>query len=83
MKRKYIEFGTYLRRKRQDLGLKQTEVAEKLNCTNQLICNWESGNSRPSMRLLSMLQKLLKLNKKEMISKYIEQEKEVLLKMLD
>lgn len=47
--------GEKLKEARLNKGLKQTEVAEKLNCAATSLTNWEKGKVNPSLDVLSNL----------------------------
>lgn len=47
--------GDKLREARLNKGLKQAEVAEKLNCAATSLTNWEKGKVNPSLDVLSNL----------------------------
>jgi transcriptional regulator with XRE-family HTH domain len=49
---KTITLGDYLRKKRLDLGLRQKDLAEILNSTNDAINYWENNLKKPSIRFL-------------------------------
>ena len=46
------------RRERKRLGLKQSELAEKLGVTRVCISLWETGKSRPQQRHIQILLEL-------------------------
>lgn len=48
-------FGDKLREARTNKGLKQSEVAEQLNCAPTSLTNWENGKVQPSLDVLSRL----------------------------
>ena len=48
-------FGEKLKAARLNMGLKQAEVAEKLECAPTSLTNWENGKVQPSLDVLSKL----------------------------
>lgn len=48
-------FGEKLKAARLNMGLKQAEVAEKLDCAPTSLTNWENGKVQPSLDVLSKL----------------------------
>jgi transcriptional regulator with XRE-family HTH domain len=44
---------------RDELGLNQTDVAERLEVTSTLVSHWETGLARPEITLLPNLAKVL------------------------
>ena len=47
--------GEKLKEARQNKGLKQSDVAEKLGCAPTSLTNWENGKVNPSFDVLSKL----------------------------
>ena len=41
-----MELGSQIRKRRQDMGLSQNELAERIYATRQSVSNWENGVSR-------------------------------------
>ena len=48
-------FGEYIRRKRQDLGLTQKELAETLFVTGSTVSKWERGLSYPDVSMVTAI----------------------------
>lgn len=48
-------FGDKLKDARTAKGLKQSEVAEKLDCAPTSLTNWENGKVQPSLDVLSRI----------------------------
>lgn len=48
----YIEIGTRIRNKRKELGLRQNELAEMSELSNNYLSNIENGHSVPSFEAL-------------------------------
>ena len=58
-------FGEYLRRKRNELGLTQREVAERLFVTESTVSKWERGLSYPDVPLITGICELLNISEHE------------------
>ena len=66
--------ATYLKRKRQEVGLTQSQVAEKLGYSSpQFVSNWERGLANPPVFILKNLTKLYRVSPDEMFGKILEQ----------
>jgi transcriptional regulator with XRE-family HTH domain len=48
-------FARHLRSLRQQAGLTQQELAEKLHVTRQAVSNWENGKTQPDIQMLQTL----------------------------
>lgn len=59
-----------LRRVRQALGLRITDVAEKLGTSPQVLHNWEHGVNEPSLRMALRLAWLYGLSVEELFADY-------------
>jgi transcriptional regulator with XRE-family HTH domain len=46
-----MDIGENIRKRREELGMSQTELAEKVNVRPSMICQVESGRKPPSMVL--------------------------------
>ncbi|MBP1045368.1 helix-turn-helix transcriptional regulator [Enterococcus sp. BWM-S5] len=57
-----MDLGKKLKNKRNELGLTQQEVADKVFVTRQTISKWELGKSRPDLISLKLLEELLQEN---------------------
>ena len=62
------KIGDFIKRKRKEKGLTQTELAEKLGITNQAISKWERGKNCPDISLLKDLCKILNIDINELLS---------------
>lgn len=49
------EFGTFVQSRRRELGLTQSELAEKLHVTAKAVSRWERGVGFPDIQLLQPL----------------------------
>lgn len=68
VKKSFVNTGVYLKEKRIKAGLKQVDVANKLKCKSQFICNWERGASTPPWRLLKTLIKIYDISENEIVN---------------
>jgi transcriptional regulator with XRE-family HTH domain len=53
--------GQIIRQRRKDLGLSQSQLADKLNVQNTTISRWETGEGYPDISILLELTKVLKV----------------------
>jgi transcriptional regulator with XRE-family HTH domain len=76
--------GEYLKDKRSETGLTQSDVAKKLGySTPQFISNFERGLCAPPLKNLKLLVKLYKLDANELIDVILNEEEESLRKTLN
>jgi transcriptional regulator with XRE-family HTH domain len=70
---KFKHLGSYLRDRRIDADISQTEIAKVLQYSHsQFVSNWERGLSAPPMKDLPRLIKLLKLNRETLVEMMVE-----------
>ena len=75
--------GSYLKDKRIDVGLTQSEVAHKLGySTPQFISNFERGLCSPPLKNLKVLVKLYKLPIDEVMGLILQEQETILRKAL-
>src|SRR5689334_3986884 len=55
------DFGDWVRYRRQALGLTQSELAKRISCSNAMIKKIESGQRRPSVQLVKLLARALRI----------------------
>ncbi len=58
-------FGEYIRRKRQDAGLTQRELADRLYVTESTVSKWERGLSYPDVSLIPEVCRQLSISEHE------------------
>lgn len=57
----YRQVGHILAQRRRQLGLTQTEVAEELGLSYQMLQKYEKGHSRPPLHVVTALAALYRL----------------------
>ena len=62
-----MELSKYLKKARENVGLSQAEVAEKLNISRQAISKWENGWTSPDIDNLVILSDLYDVSLDELI----------------
>lgn len=74
-----MKLKDFLKKKRNEVGLSQKELAKKLGYTTaQFVSNWERGISRPPMDSVPKIAKLIKANEKEIYLYFFHQDLEML-----
>lgn len=64
----YVKLGKFLKTKRENAGLSQRTVAEKLGYTTpQFVSNWERGVINPPLLTLALLIKMYKFPRHELV----------------
>ncbi len=54
-----MKIGTMIAEKRKELGLTQSELAEKLNVSNKAVSKWEMETGEPSIKFLPNIAQIL------------------------
>ncbi|MCM2281688.1 MAG: helix-turn-helix domain-containing protein [Bdellovibrionaceae bacterium] len=68
------QLAAFLKKKRIDAGLTQSEVANELGYSSpQFISNWERGLANPPVFILRNLTKLYKVSSDEMFNKLMQE----------
>ena len=57
-----MEIGNQIKKYRNELGLSQEELADKIFVTRQTISNWENEKNYPDIRSLVMLSTLFDIS---------------------
>ena len=60
-------FGAFIQTRRKELGLNQTQLAEKLHVTAKAVSRWERGVGFPSIELLQPLSEALEISIAELM----------------
>lgn len=68
-------FGQRFSRSRKNLGLKQDEIAEKLNISAQAVSKWENDLSAPDISTLPILADILNVSLDELLGREVEETK--------
>jgi transcriptional regulator with XRE-family HTH domain len=68
-------FGQRFSRLRKNLGLKQDDIAEKVNISAQAVSKWENDLSAPDISTLPMLADILNVSLDELLGREVEQTK--------
>jgi transcriptional regulator with XRE-family HTH domain len=64
---KQINFGKFLKERREQMGLSQAVIAEKMGYTTpQFVSNWERGIAMPPIKTLKKLAEMYKVPQQEM-----------------
>lgn len=70
--------GTFLRKKRENSGLSQNELADKLGYqSGQVVSNWERGLQSPPFIILAKLSKILNISQSEIVSFLLREQKRI------
>lgn len=70
-------FGQRLSRLRKNLGLKQEDIAEKVNISAQAVSKWENDLSAPDISTLSVLADILNVSLDELLGREVVKTKVV------
>jgi len=69
------EFGAFIQTRRKELGMNQTQLADKLHVTAKAVSRWERGVGFPSIELLQPLSDALEITIAELMqSKLLEKD---------
>jgi len=69
------EFGAFIQTRRKELGMNQTQLADKLHVTAKAVSRWERGVGFPSIELLQPLADALEITIAELMqSKLLEKD---------
>lgn len=63
-----IKIGEFIQDRRKTQGLKQRELAEKLDISDKTVSKWETGNGMPDVSLMIPLCEILDINVNELLS---------------
>ena len=66
-----IKIGKFIKKKRKEKGLTQSELAEKLDVTDRAISKWENGNCIPDISNIQELCKILNITINDLFSGYV------------
>ena len=68
-----VFFSEWIRRRRLELRLKQTDVAAELCVTEEAVGHWESGRRRPELNKIPRLAVVLKADPRELCRKALDE----------
>ena len=68
-------FGQRFSRLRKNLGLKQEDIAEKVNISAQAVSKWENDLSAPDISTLPILADILNVSLDELLGREVEETK--------
>lgn len=71
-----MELGKQIRKCRQDVGMTQEELAERIFVTRQTVSNWENDRSYPDIKSLLMLSSLFDVSLDLLVKGDLEEMKE-------
>lgn len=63
-----IKIGSFIMRKRKEIGLTQQQLADKLNISFQAVSKWETGNAYPNVEILCDLATVLRVTTDEILA---------------
>lgn len=64
----FLFFGSFIKEQRQELGLSQKELAEKLYITDKAVSKWETGRGLPDIASLEPLSNALNVSVSEILN---------------
>lgn len=67
-----MELSTYIKSRRENLGLTQKQLAEKVNLTDVTISRYETGQREPSWSDFLLICKVLGMNPNDFIEERSE-----------
>ena len=63
-----VKIGKFIKQKRKEKSITQSELAEKLNITDRAISKWENGNCMPDSGIIPELCKILNITINDLFS---------------
>ncbi len=72
------ELGNKIARKRKDLGMTQTEFADRLNVTRQTVSRWEAGTVLPDIDKITDIAAILNVSCDYLLKDDVQEEETVL-----
>lgn len=83
-KQKFVRMGHYLKGKRKEQRLSQSQVATRLGYTSsQFVSNWERGLCAPPVETLPKLIELYKMGKNEMVEIIVDEHRKYVESVLE
>jgi len=68
-----VPFCEWIRRRRLQLRLKQSQIADELRVTEESIAHWESGRRRPELNKIPRLAAALHVDPRELCRKVLDE----------
>lgn len=65
------EIGKRIREYREERGMSQKELADKIGVSNSRVSNWEQGINRPDADILADLCRVLKVSPSELLDVHL------------
>ena len=62
------KIGTFIAQRRKELGMTQTQLAEKLNITNRAVSKWETGKALPDASIMLALCAALRITVNDLLT---------------
>ena len=62
------EIGNRIRKYREERGISQVQLAQKLNVSNSRVSNWEQGINRPDANILADICRVLNVSPSELLN---------------
>ncbi|MBQ3409152.1 MAG: helix-turn-helix domain-containing protein [Clostridia bacterium] len=71
------KFGKFIKEQRQNLGLTQKDLGEKLNVTDKAVSKWERGLSFPDITIIKPLAEIFGISTSELLNSEIGKKEEI------
>lgn len=72
MKKNYLPFGEYVRKRRESLKMTIRDFAEKVNISPAYLCDIEKGNRRPPEKYLEKFADILQIDDAEELNAFYD-----------
>lgn len=79
LKQYFDNIGLFLKEKREEKGLTQTDVAKACKCKSQFVSNWERGMCSPPWDILKKLVKLYAIPEKDIYNLLMEEHRNLII----
>ena len=63
-----MDIGKQIKKFRKNLGLKQSDLAEKLHVTSQAVSSWETNRTQPKMDMIEEMCKIFHCKKSDFLA---------------
>lgn len=68
------EIGSRIRKYREELGISQVQLAQKIGVSNSRVSNWEQGTNRPDADMIAKLCLALQVSPSELLNIHLSTE---------